>query len=60
VIQHSVTDAARSPYLAASRPYGFGAFSQAGLQLGAQYEWRAAPDSEEHTHHRLLIEGHGT
>jgi hypothetical protein len=60
VIQHSVTDAARSPYLAASRPYGFGVFSQAGMQLGAQYEWRAAPDSEEHTHHRLLIEGHGT
>jgi hypothetical protein len=60
VIQHSVTDAARSPYLAASKPYGFGSFSQAGMRLGAHYEWRAAPDSEEHTHHRLLIEAHGT
>lgn len=56
VIQHSVTDAARSPYLSASRPYGVGSFNQAGMQLGARYEWRAAPDSEEHTHHRVLME----
>jgi hypothetical protein len=60
VIQHSVTDAARSPYLATARPYGFGSFNQAGVQVGARYEWRAAPDSEEHTHHRVLIEANGT
>jgi len=56
VIQHSVTDDARSPYLAASRPYGVGSFTQAAMQFGARYEWRAAPDSEEHTHHRVLVE----
>jgi hypothetical protein len=56
VIQHSVTDDARSPYLAASRPYGVGSFTQAAMQLGARYEWRAVPDSEEHTHHRVLVE----
>jgi hypothetical protein len=56
VIQHSASDAARSPYLSASRPYGVGSFNQAGMRLGARYEWRAAPDSEEHTHHRVLIE----
>jgi hypothetical protein len=33
-----------------------GSFSQAGMQLDARYEWRAAPDSEEHTHHRVLME----
>jgi hypothetical protein len=56
VIQHSVSDAARSPYLTASGAYGGGSFNQAGMQLGARYEWRAAPDSEEHTHHRVLME----
>jgi len=56
VVQHAVTDDARSPYLAATRPYGVGSFTQAALQLGARYEWRAAPDSDEHTHHRVLIE----
>jgi len=59
VIQHSVTDSARSPYLATARPYGFGSFTQAGMRLDAQYEWRATPDSEEHTHHRVLIELNG-
>jgi hypothetical protein len=56
VIQHSVSDDARSPYLAATHPYGTGTFNQAGIQFGARYEWRAAVDSEEHTHHRVLIE----
>jgi hypothetical protein len=56
VIQHSVTDAARSPYLTASGAYGGGSFNQAGVQFSARYEWRAAPDSEEHTHHRVLME----
>jgi hypothetical protein len=41
VIQHSVTDSTRSPYLAANRPYGVGTFDQAGVQLGARYVWRA-------------------
>jgi len=56
VIQHSVSDGARSPYLTATHPYGVGTFNQAGMQLGAHYEWRARVDSEEHTHHRVLIE----
>ena len=60
VIQHSVSDSARSPYLATARPYGFGSFTQAGMQLGARYEWQAARDSEEHTHHRVLIELNGS
>jgi hypothetical protein len=56
VIQHSVSDSARSPYLSVARPYGFGSFTQAGMQLGARYEWQAEPNGEEHTHHRVLIE----
>jgi hypothetical protein len=55
VLQHSVSDSARSPYLATARPYGFGSFTQTGMQLGARYEWQAVPDSDEHTHHRVLI-----
>ncbi len=60
VIQHSVSDSARSPYLATVRPYGFGAFSQAGMRFDARYDWRATPDSEEHTHHRVLIALNGS
>lgn len=56
VIQHSVSDSGRSPYLAASRPYGFGSFNQAGLQLAAQYEWQTVPDSDAHTHHKVMIQ----
>ena len=56
VIQHSVSDSARSPYLSVARPYGFGSFTQAGMRLGARYEWQAEPGGEEHTHHRVLIE----
>jgi hypothetical protein len=56
VIQHSVSDSARSPYLTSARPYGVGSFNQAGMQLGAQYEWQTVPDSEEHTHHKVLVQ----
>jgi hypothetical protein len=56
VIQHSISDDARSPYLAASRPYGVGSFTQVAVQFGVRYEWRAASDSDEHTHHRVLID----
>jgi hypothetical protein len=56
VIQHSGTDSARSRYLSATQPYGFGTFTQAGMQLGAQYQWRDVPNDEEHTHHRVLVE----
>jgi hypothetical protein len=56
VIQRSVSDDARGPYLAVTRPYGVGSFSQAGMQLDARYEWRGAPDSDEHTHHRVLMQ----
>ena len=46
VIQHAVRDSARSPYLAAARPYGFGSFTQAGMQLGARYEWQRRPTAK--------------
>ena len=59
VIQHSVSDSARSRYLSTARPYGFGAFNQAGMQLGARFEWRDVRVGEEHTHHRVLAEIHG-
>jgi hypothetical protein len=59
VIQHSVTDSARSGYVSVARPYGFGSFNQVGMQLGARYEWRDVRDGEEHTHHRVVAEIHG-
>jgi hypothetical protein len=48
VIQHAVTDSARSPYLAANRPYGVGTFDQVGVQLGARYVWRAVRADRAH------------
>ena len=54
VIQHSVTDGARSPYLAATRPYGSGSFNQVGVHL-ARIGWRDVNEGEEHTHHRVLV-----
>lgn len=56
VIQHSATDNGRSPYLAATHPYGAGSFNQAGMQLRARYEWQSVPDGEAHTRHRVLIQ----
>jgi hypothetical protein len=56
VVRHTETDSARSRYLSATRPYGFGTFDQVGLQLGARYEWRSLHVDEEHTHHRVLVE----
>jgi hypothetical protein len=59
VIQHSVSDSARSPYLSSARPYGAGSFNQIGMQLDARYEWRDVRIGEEHTHHRVLAEVRG-
>jgi len=63
VIQHSVADPARNRYLAATRPYGFGTFNQAAVQLGARYEWlgvrRDSGHTEQHMDHRLLVELNG-
>ncbi len=56
VIQRTVTDAAKSPYVAASAPYGVGRFSQVGAQFNARYEWRTRPTNDEHTHHRVLVD----
>jgi hypothetical protein len=56
VIQHAVTDSARSPYLSATGPYGFGTFNQVGLQFGVRYEWRAVRHDEEHAPHRIRVE----
>jgi hypothetical protein len=57
-VQWSTTDSLANNFLSTTRPYGFGAFNQAGLRVGARYALPAAPDSEggEHTRHRALIE----
>jgi hypothetical protein len=59
VLQHSVSDSARSPYLSSARPYGVGSFDQVGMQVDARYEWRDVRVGEEHTHHRVLAEIRG-
>jgi len=59
VVQHSVSDSARSPYLSSARPYGVGTFNQVGMQLDARFNWRDARVDEEHTHHRVLAEIRG-
>jgi hypothetical protein len=56
LVQHSVTDNARSPYLSAIRPYGVGTFNQAGLQLGVRYEWRAVRHDAEDAAPRVLVQ----
>jgi hypothetical protein len=56
VIQHSTTDSTQSPYLLATHPYGSGSFSEAGMQLGAQFESRDTNTSEEHSHHQVLVD----
>ena len=56
VLQQSVTDSAPNTYLSASRPYGVGTFRQAGMQLGARYEWRDAPSDEVPSDQRILVE----
>jgi hypothetical protein len=56
VIQHSVTDGVRSPYLSATQPYGVGSFSQAGLQLDVRYDWRAGHHHHERAPNRVLAE----
>ncbi|MEP6493532.1 MAG: hypothetical protein ABJF01_12685 [bacterium] len=57
-IQHSTTDSLPNRFVSATRPYGFGTFNQAGLQLAARYDRRISGEDvgAEHTHHRLLIE----
>src|SRR5207237_10735127 len=57
-LQRSTTDSVPNRYLAATRPYGFGTFNQAGLQLSARYALRPAADDREleHTHHQVLID----
>jgi hypothetical protein len=42
VLQYSTTDSAANTFIAASRPYGFGKFGQAGLRLGLLYDGRGA------------------
>ena len=58
VIQHSSTDSLANRFLSANKPYGSGAFNEAGLRAGAHYEVRSSPeqDEAEHTHHRMLID----
>ena len=56
VIQHSVTDGDRSPYLAASQPYGVGTFDQVGAHAGARYGWRDTTSNEEQKLHTFLAD----
>ena len=55
VFRVSGTDSASSPYVAATKPYGYGKFMQAGLQLEARYEWRSPPTREEQMRDRALF-----
>ncbi len=60
VVQHSVVDSARSPFLAETRPYGFGTFNQAGLMLNAKYERVPAPGEDEtFVRDRYLVQATG-
>ncbi len=60
VIQRSVVDSARSPFLAETRPYGFGTFDQAGLMLNAKYERVPAPgEDEKFVRDRYLVQATG-
>jgi hypothetical protein len=59
VVQHSATDSTQSPFLLATHPYGSGSFSEAGMQLGAQFESRDTNTNEEHTHHQVLVDFKG-
>jgi hypothetical protein len=56
VIQHVTTDTSRSPYLAATMPYGAKALTQVGVQFAAKYEWKSSPTKDEHTHHHLIVD----
>ena len=60
VIRHTNTDEARSPYVAATGAYGLGRFTQAGVRLGARYEWRSVPTKDFNTRHRALLVFEGT
>jgi hypothetical protein len=60
VVQHSVVDSARSPFLAETRPYGFGTFDQAGLMLNAKYERVPAPGEDQtFVRDRYLVQATG-
>jgi hypothetical protein len=60
VVQRSVVDSARSPFLAETGPYGFGTFNQAGLMLNAKYERVPAPGEDEmFVRDRYLVQATG-
>jgi hypothetical protein len=40
VVQYSATDSTADRFIARERPYGFGAFGQAGVRLGFRYDTR--------------------
>jgi hypothetical protein len=56
VIQHSVTDRARSPYLAATGSYGIGSFDQAGVKAAVRYAWHEPTNDDEHTHRTVIAD----
>jgi hypothetical protein len=60
VFQHSVTDTLRSPYLAATLPYGVGSFNQAGVQLGLRYDWRGLRPDQERAGPRVMLKLDGS
>jgi hypothetical protein len=49
ILQYSVTDSLPNTLLAATRPYGFGQFKQAGAQLALNYQWRSSEVAPRYT-----------
>jgi hypothetical protein len=48
VVQYSISDSTPNRFLAASRPYGFGHFGQAGLRLSLRHDLRDQPSNPRH------------
>jgi hypothetical protein len=47
IVKYSTTDSLADRFISDERPYGFGRFGQAGVQLQARYDSRDARSSEE-------------
>ena len=45
VIRHTTTDSTSDNFISTDRPYGFGTFSQAGVQLALKFDSRPRPDT---------------
>lgn len=56
VIQHSVSDKARSPFLAATSPYGVGTFDQTGIKAAVGYVWHGPTNDDERTYRTVIAD----